>query len=329
MLTQDLLKDAIARRKLLLTGTETENTACETMRLFHGHADGDSSINIDRYGKIGILEHKRELSATEIETLTKMLGEMDLSSLLLKAHRSLDLPIHKRFTTLGEPIPERFSTSEYGLRVEIRPFHPHSAGLFLDARPLRQYLQCKAQGARVLNLFAFSGSLGIAALKGGAASVVHADKSAEAKDWTAANYGCNELRLDNRDFVLGDLYKNLPKIANKAKTDGRKQYDIVVLDPPPQVYTTKRSAPRPKQQDFLTLAKLSAMLVKPDGMLICLFHRFGKTREEFEAEVLNTAQTAGIRLDIADRLISGDDFKEARSEDRLKITIFKRDQSIE
>jgi 23S rRNA (cytosine1962-C5)-methyltransferase len=49
------------------------------------------------------------------------------------------------------------------------------AGLYLDTRNLRGWLIENMAGARVLNTFAYTGSLGVAAKAGGASRVVHID----------------------------------------------------------------------------------------------------------------------------------------------------------
>ena len=323
MLDERTIRAAAARRTSLCDAADGD-LSTEIYRLFHGHMDGDDDINIDRYGSVAILEHKRLLNASEVELLASLLPALGLKSLLLKSHRSLDLSLPQRFKVLGQPIPDSFTASEYGTRYELRPFHQHNAGLFLDTRPLRQYLASNAQDAKVLNLFAYTGSLGLSCLKGGAAQVIHADKSREACEWTANNYRHNDSLLDDRDYAVGDLYKNLPKMVRKASGIVKKQYDLIILDPPPKVYTSNRSGPKPLQQDFGRLVEYCAQLLRPRARLICLFHRFGKTQEAFNKEVIGAAMRQQIELCEQFRMTSGDDFVEKRDEDRLKISVFER-----
>lgn len=64
-------------------------------------------------------------------------------------------------------------------------------GLFLDMQSVREYLAVSSSGFRVLNLFCFTGSLGVAALAGGAREVVQVDVSKMALTWAKENFELN------------------------------------------------------------------------------------------------------------------------------------------
>ncbi len=79
-------------------------------------------------------------------------------------------------------------------------------------------------GARVADLFAGSGALGLEALSRGAASCVFVDRDAEARRAIAENIA--SLRLADRSEILaGDA----TRLANR---DGSAKVDLVFLDPP-------------------------------------------------------------------------------------------------
>jgi 16S rRNA (guanine966-N2)-methyltransferase len=80
-------------------------------------------------------------------------------------------------------------------------------------------------GARVLDLFAGSGALGIEALSRGAASAVFVEHDPEAL--RAIERNLDHLRLTGARVVRGDVLRT---IAEEA-TAGAK-YDLVLVDPP-------------------------------------------------------------------------------------------------
>ena len=54
---------------------------------------------------------------------------------------------------------------EQGLTFALEPLAAQNLGLFLDARPVRRWLMDHSQGRLVLNTFAYTGSLGVAACR--------------------------------------------------------------------------------------------------------------------------------------------------------------------
>src|SRR5690606_35927500 len=81
-------------------------------------------------------------------------------------------------------------------------------GLFLDHRPLRQHLFKHCQDKEVLNLFCYTGSLSVAAAKGGA-RVTSVDMSATYLDWAIENFKLNELDPKAHVFYQADVLKDL------------------------------------------------------------------------------------------------------------------------
>jgi 16S rRNA (guanine966-N2)-methyltransferase len=82
----------------------------------------------------------------------------------------------------------------------------------------------RVHGARVLDLFAGSGALGLEAMSRGAASVVFVDNDASA----AFIIRRNALRLIEEE----DRWRILPMHATRALRTLRGSFDIVLIDPP-------------------------------------------------------------------------------------------------
>ena len=106
-------------------------------------------------------------------------------------------------------------------------------------------------GARVLDLFAGSGALGIEALSRGAAGAVFVERDPEAV-WTIER-NLDRLRLSGARVVHGDVLRT---IAQEA-TAGAK-YDLVLVDPPYGMLTEIQ--PR--------LARHLPPLLAADGLLV-------------------------------------------------------------
>ncbi len=85
-------------------------------------------------------------------------------------------------------------------------------------------LGASVEGARVLDLFAGSGALGIEALSRGAAAAVFVDRAPEAIKAIRANLGALGLDADVRRIEA--------RAALRAASARAEAYDLVFLDPP-------------------------------------------------------------------------------------------------
>jgi 16S rRNA (guanine966-N2)-methyltransferase len=110
-------------------------------------------------------------------------------------------------------------------------------------------LSKRVQGARVLDLFAGSGALGLEAMSRGAASVVFVDNDASA----VMTIRRNAVRL----LQDGDNWRIMPMPAMRALRTLRGTFDVVLLDPP-----YDRGA-----ADELRLLMQKALLA-PDGIAV-------------------------------------------------------------
>ena len=139
-----------------------------------------------------------------------------------------------------------------------RKGHKLAAPRGLDTRPTSDRVRENifnlvgpVDGAKVLDLFAGSGALGIEALSRGAASAVFVEQDADAVHTIERNL--DRLRLTGARVVHGDALRT---IAQEA-TAGSK-YDLVLIDPPYGMLTEIQ--PR--------LARHLPQLVSADGLLV-------------------------------------------------------------
>jgi len=119
-----------------------------------------------------------------------------------------------------------FTINEGGLSFLINLERYLDTGLFLDHRPLRQFLTQNSLDKKVLNLFCYTGSLSVAAAKGGG-TVTSVDLSSTYLDWAVENFRINNLDPKSHRFVKADILKKLsdPSIVEE-------KYDLILLDPP-------------------------------------------------------------------------------------------------
>lgn len=309
------LRAAWHRRQAFHADQETD-----CYRVFHGFTEGASGVTIDRYGSAAIINHKAPLPVAASKIAECLLEFFPFELIVLKSHQSLMGPEAGKVRVLhGEPGDGLLKVQEKGRFYVADTMNLHSNGLFLDARALRAWLAQphpeRCEGRRILNLFAHTGSLGIAARIGGAREVVHLDKSADALAKVKHSYEWNGLPPDSRGLLRGDLYHHLPRAIKWGQ-----RFDGIILDPPPKVPPPPHAPKhRPAGQDFATLIELCCKLLAPGAWLAALCHDFRTTRAAFEGQI--TAASDG-RLVPFYRCESGDDFPEPDVERRTRITVF-------
>jgi len=101
------------------------------------------------------------------------------------------------------------------------------ASFYLDTRILRQWLIEHMQGKTVLNTFAYTGSLGVAALAGGATRVVQHDLNRQFLNVAKTSYTLNGFPIRKEDFIAADFFSLGAKIKRTGET-----FDCVIIDPP-------------------------------------------------------------------------------------------------
>jgi 23S rRNA (cytosine1962-C5)-methyltransferase len=267
-----------------------------------------------------VINHKVPLPVPAGEIAQVLLALFPFQVIVLKSHQSLPGPEAGKVRVLyGDAGDGVVKVRENGACYFADTLSLHSNGLYLDARPLRAWLKTvspeHATGRRILNLFAHTGSLGIAARLGGAREVVHLDKSREAMERIRYNYEWNGLTPDSRGMLRGDLYFHLPRAVKWGQT-----FDGIILDPPPKVPPPPHAPKhRPAGQDFETLIELCCRLLAPGAWLAALCHDFRTTRERFEEQI---TRASGGRLVPGFRTESEADFPEPDPERRTRITVF-------
>ncbi|HEY0479107.1 MAG TPA: class I SAM-dependent methyltransferase [Kofleriaceae bacterium] len=130
-------------------------------------------------------------------------------------------------------------------------------GAYLDLRGLRREVAAAPlAGARVLNLFAYSGMLGRAAERAGAAAIVQVDASERALAFAAAHHVDDPAR---HTFVTADVFAWLPSLTGEP-------FDLVILDPPAM---TSRATQVPSVlAAYRKLVRAAARHVRPGGALV-------------------------------------------------------------
>lgn len=326
----EALGRAVERRSRVLDALASEGTDC--VRLLAGAVEGAPGVTIDRYGPLLVIqtgreplpEHAPELLAREAQRL------LGVALVPVWNHR----PAFRRggFDRV-HPVSadvHRAIGAEGGLRFRVDPRHGGlDPLLFLDLRAGRRRVRAMARGKRVLNLFAYTCGLGVAAAAGGAREIVNVDFARSALTVGAENAALNGIRgpffrLIHEDvFPVVRQYAGLPIKGRGARRPylvlAPRRFDLVMLDPPRWAKTPFGAVD--VVRDYPSLLKPALLAVEPGGHVLATHHVPSVDRDALVAMATRTAEKTGRALTDVEVLEPDADFPSAGTRPPLKILL--------
>ena len=236
-------------------------------RLFNGHLEGDPRYVIDVYATTAVIFRDAPMLADDPET-DALAGRLRqalpwLGAIVVK-ERAGETEEVRRGRLLhrdpGAPGPA-VEVREHGVRYVVDLFMNRDASFYLDTRHLRRWLLAHSEGKRVLNTFAYTGSLGVAARVGGAARVVHTDLNPRFLEVAKASTRLNGFAVERRDFHPRDFFS----FVQGVKLSGER-FDLAIIDPP--FFSSTRSGTVDLGRTVAPLINKLRPLVRSGGLLV-------------------------------------------------------------
>jgi 23S rRNA (cytosine1962-C5)-methyltransferase len=220
-----LLEKAIAAREPLFdAGHET------AFRLFNGFSEGCPDLVIDLYTATLVLHNYAEEPDQGLPQVREAQAFLQKRLPWLRAGivktRNSPSAEEKRGKLLFGEAPDR-KVREQGVWYALDLCMNRDASLYLDTRTLRLWAIQNLRGKSILNTFAYTGSLGVAAQAGGAARVVHLDLNRQFLNLAKTSYTLNGFPIHKGDFMVGDFWY----LVSRLKRAGER-FDCVLVDPP-------------------------------------------------------------------------------------------------
>ena len=126
-------------------------------------------------------------------------------------------------------IPEQWTVKYKSLTFNIKPMGFKHTGLFPEQAVNWDYMMDKISkrgGAKVLNLFAYTGGATVACAKAGA-SVTHVDASKGMVQWAKENAKSSGLENAPIRYLVDDCMKFVEREIRRGN-----HYDAIIMDPP-------------------------------------------------------------------------------------------------
>ncbi len=153
---------------------------------------------------------------------------------------------------------EKLTVKERKCLFYVNLYDYLDTGLFLDHRPLRKMVNETSKDKEVLNIFAYTGSISVAAAIGGG-HVTTVDMSNTYLNWAKDNFRLNHLMFKDHIFVKQNAFDFL-------RSD-RKKYDTIICDPPSFSNSKSMDGTFSVGRDHAGLIQMCMNLLKDDGLL--------------------------------------------------------------
>jgi 23S rRNA (cytosine1962-C5)-methyltransferase len=199
-------------------------------RLFNGFYEGCPDLAIDLYARTLVFHNYAdppEDGLPLVET-ARLFLRSDLPwvrTAILKIRNSPE-PAERRGLVIEGEFPDR-KIREHGVWYALDLTMNRDASLYLDTRQLRKWAIDNLRGKMVLNTFAYTGSLGVAAMGGGAKRVVQLDLNRSFLNVAKTSYTLNGFPIHKADFISGDFFPGVARLKRSGEL-----FDCVFLDPP-------------------------------------------------------------------------------------------------
>ena len=173
-----------------------------------------------------------------------------------------------------------FNVHEHGCVLKVNLKDYLDTGLFLDHRPVRQWIQQHAAHKRFLNLFCYTGAATVHAVVGGASRSLSLDMSKTYVAWAQDNLALNGADPAKHRVEQTDC---LAWLADRKTADQR--FDLIFMDPPTFSNSARMAGVLDIQKDHPALVRQAMARLSSDGLLIFSnnFRRF-RLEEALESE---------------------------------------------
>lgn len=282
-----LLLKALAFRQDLL-----DDSHQGALRLFNGFTEGYPSVVMDLYARTVVIhdyssdpQHEPSRFSSIMELLLKHLPW--LQACVLKSRNSQSEGEKNGRLLFGSSTDHKVQEHRVWYALDLC-MHQDSS-LYLDTRNLRRWAIDNLREKSVLNTFAYTGSLGVAALAGGARRVVQTDLDRTFLNLAKTSCTLNGFPVHKADFITGDFWS----VVGRLKRVGER-FDCIFLDPP--FFSTTSRGGLDLNRDSARLINKVRPLINNAGRLVAINNALYVSGAEYMAALDDLSRDGYLKV---------------------------------
>jgi 23S rRNA (cytosine1962-C5)-methyltransferase len=251
----------IERAVSLRTDTLGLDATTNCYRVIHAEADGFPGLAVDRFDNCLSAEvFSAAVSPRVEEILGRIAAKMGTEHWLISPSPHLLSQEGFELQSRSSPnLPEQVVVTENGTRYRVHFGSGHKTGFFCDQRDNRLRLSQLCRDRSVLDLCCYTGGFSVmAGHRGQASEVTGIDLDAAPLEIARQNAALNQVRVK---FTQADAFAYMRDMLR-----GKRQFDIVVLDPPKLI--RNRNEIEEGTKKHFDLNRLAMQLVAPGGLML-------------------------------------------------------------
>ncbi len=285
-INRNFFKNAIVKaweyRKRVVNGS--------SCRVVFSEADFLPGLIVDKFGEVLVIQTltlgMERFKETIADVLSEVLQPMGIYERNDATVREVEgLPKIKGF--LRGKAQTLLEIEENGLRILVDVENGQKTGYFLDQRENRKALEGLVDEAEVLDVFCYTASFALHAIRFGAKRVVAVDSSASALELAKNNAELNGF--SNRVELIEE---NAFDTLRRFQKEGRK-FDVVIIDPPSFAKSQKSLEGAIRGYKEINLRAMK--LIRDGGFLITCSCSHHITPELFK-EIISSASSDANRI---------------------------------
>jgi len=219
-------------------------------RLFYSEADGIPGLIIDRYGDYFYIKLGANGLERYLDFIVEALKPLKPAGIYIKKMAGIEI--------IGS-IPDTLEITENNTTYFCSVKEGQKTGWYFDQRENHLMIANLSSGKRVLDVFCYNGGFGVIAAKHGATEITFIDSSKMALGFCQKAILANTI-VSKVSYINEDAIDAIEELVSR-----NKQFDIIVLDPPPFIKRKKNKASGIKGYEKLLDAALP--LLAPKGLV--------------------------------------------------------------